>query len=104
MLSQFDTAFSHFGAIVKKNLSFVSKTGLMQQFSENLADAGLLDHSAECLRLSSHLNQHSQQEQLLKAVLVAGLYPNLIQVPHTVHIYTSRYSVYAGHLYVTFIF
>ncbi|XP_067218284.1 ATP-dependent RNA helicase DHX30 [Chanodichthys erythropterus] len=54
--------------------------GLMQQFSENLADAGLVDHSAECLRLSSHLNQHSQQEQLLKAVLVAGLYPNLIQV------------------------
>ncbi|KAK7158590.1 hypothetical protein R3I94_005043 [Phoxinus phoxinus] len=54
--------------------------GLMQQFSENLAEARLLDHSSECLRLSSHLNQHSQQEQLLKAVLVAGLYPNLIQV------------------------
>ncbi|XP_067308279.1 ATP-dependent RNA helicase DHX30 isoform X2 [Pseudorasbora parva] len=54
--------------------------GLMQQFSENLAEAGLVNHSVECLRLSSHLNQYSQQEQLLKAVLVAGLYPNLVQV------------------------
>lgn len=54
--------------------------GLMHQFSENLSEAGLVDRSAECLRLSSHLNQHSQQEQLLKAVLLAGLYPNLIQV------------------------
>lgn len=71
----------------------------MQQFSENLSDAGLLDHSAECLRLSSHVNQHSQQEQLLKAVLVAGLYPNLIQVPHA-----SRYSIYAGQLYTSHLF
>uniref|UniRef100_A0A673I985 Helicase ATP-binding domain-containing protein n=1 Tax=Sinocyclocheilus rhinocerous TaxID=307959 RepID=A0A673I985_9TELE len=54
--------------------------GLMQQFGENLCEAGLLDASAECLRLSSGLNQHSQQEQLVKAVLIAGLYPHLIQV------------------------
>ncbi|KAI2667144.1 ATP-dependent RNA helicase DHX30 [Labeo rohita] len=54
--------------------------GLMQQFGENLCEAGLVDHSAECLRVSSRLNQHSQQEQLVKAVLIAGLYPHLIQV------------------------
>ncbi|XP_073704192.1 ATP-dependent RNA helicase DHX30 [Garra rufa] len=54
--------------------------GLMQQFGENLSEAGLVDHSADCLRVSSRLNQHSQQEQLVKAVLIAGLYPHLIQV------------------------
>ncbi|XP_051984139.1 ATP-dependent RNA helicase DHX30 [Xyrauchen texanus] len=54
--------------------------GLMQQFSENVCEAGLVDQSAQCIRLSSRLNQHSHQEQLIKAVLLAGLYPNLIQV------------------------
>ncbi|XP_043085634.1 ATP-dependent RNA helicase DHX30 isoform X2 [Puntigrus tetrazona] len=54
--------------------------GLMQQFGENLSEAGLVDGSAECLRPSSRLNLHSQQEQLVKAVLTAGLYPHLIQV------------------------
>uniref|UniRef100_A0A9J8ACT7 DEAH (Asp-Glu-Ala-His) box helicase 30 n=1 Tax=Cyprinus carpio carpio TaxID=630221 RepID=A0A9J8ACT7_CYPCA len=54
--------------------------GLMQQFSENLCEAGLLEGSAEGLRLSSRLNLHSHQEQLVKAVLIAGLYPHLIQV------------------------
>ncbi|XP_018951733.1 ATP-dependent RNA helicase DHX30-like [Cyprinus carpio] len=52
----------------------------MQQFSENLCEAGLLEGSAEGLRLSSRLNLHSHQEQLVKAVLIAGLYPHLIQV------------------------
>uniref|UniRef100_A0A8C1M6N2 RNA helicase n=1 Tax=Cyprinus carpio TaxID=7962 RepID=A0A8C1M6N2_CYPCA len=54
--------------------------GLMQQFSENLCEAGLLEGSAEGLRLSSRLNLHSHQEQLVKAMLIAGLYPHLIQV------------------------
>ncbi|XP_062850479.1 ATP-dependent RNA helicase DHX30 [Trichomycterus rosablanca] len=54
--------------------------GLTQQFSENLAEAGLVSHSAECLRPSSTLNQLSHHEELLKAVLLAGFYPNLIQV------------------------
>ncbi|XP_017327695.3 ATP-dependent RNA helicase DHX30 isoform X2 [Ictalurus punctatus] len=54
--------------------------GLTQQFSENLAEAELVTHSAKCLRPSSLLNQHSNQEELLKAVLLAGFYPNLIQV------------------------
>ncbi|XP_018925474.1 ATP-dependent RNA helicase DHX30-like [Cyprinus carpio] len=52
----------------------------MQQFSENLCEAGLLEGSAEGLRLSSRLNLHSHQEQLVKAMLIAGLYPHLIQV------------------------
>ncbi|KAK2860133.1 hypothetical protein Q7C36_004299 [Tachysurus vachellii] len=54
--------------------------GLTQQFSENLVEAELVTHPAECLRTSSLLNQHSNQEELLKAVLLAGFYPNLIQV------------------------
>ncbi|XP_060769902.1 ATP-dependent RNA helicase DHX30 isoform X2 [Neoarius graeffei] len=54
--------------------------GLTQQFSENLVEAELVTHPAECLRPSSLLNQHSGQEELLKAVLLAGFYPNLIQV------------------------
>ncbi|KAF4116977.1 hypothetical protein G5714_001530 [Onychostoma macrolepis] len=54
--------------------------GLMQQFGENLCEAGLVGGSADCLRLWSGLNQHSQEEQLVKAVLIAGLFPHLIQV------------------------
>ncbi|KAL7875598.1 hypothetical protein AOLI_G00105610 [Acnodon oligacanthus] len=54
--------------------------GLTQQFSENLVEAELAARSVDCLRPSSQLNQHSHQEQLLKAVLLAGFYPNLIQV------------------------
>lgn len=63
--------------------------GLIQQFSENLVEAELVTHPAECLRTSSLLNQHSNQEELLKAVLLAGFYPNLIQVTHshTHHVY-----------------
>ncbi|XP_066538093.1 ATP-dependent RNA helicase DHX30 isoform X2 [Hoplias malabaricus] len=54
--------------------------GLSQQFSENLAEAEVVSRSVDCLRASSLLNQHSHQEQLLKALLLAGFYPNLIQV------------------------
>lgn len=67
----------------KYNLSGASLRfihGLMQQFGENLCEAGLVDGSAACLRLWSSMNQHSQQEQLVRAVLIAGLYPHLIQV------------------------
>ncbi|KAI5622202.1 putative ATP-dependent RNA helicase DHX30 isoform X2 [Silurus asotus] len=63
------------------SLRFIhGKSSLTQQFSENLAEAALVTHSAECLRSSSLLNQHRNQEELLKAVLLAGFYPNLIQV------------------------
>ncbi|KAK3545954.1 hypothetical protein QTP70_016947 [Hemibagrus guttatus] len=58
----------------------VSLYCLTRQFSENLAEAELVTHPAECLRTSSLLNQHSNQEELLKAMLLAGFYPNLIQV------------------------
>ncbi|KAL0966191.1 hypothetical protein UPYG_G00292100 [Umbra pygmaea] len=54
--------------------------GLMSQFSDNLLEAGLVVRSDDCQRSSSLYNQHSQQDELVKAVLLAGLYPNLIQV------------------------
>ncbi|XP_061776526.1 ATP-dependent RNA helicase DHX30 [Nerophis ophidion] len=54
--------------------------GLISQFSDNLREAQLVSHANECQRYSSRLNEHSEQEQLLKALLLAGLYPNLIQV------------------------
>ncbi|KAI4878126.1 hypothetical protein NFI96_011072, partial [Prochilodus magdalenae] len=60
--------------------SSFTPASLTQQFGENLVEAGLAARSVDCLRPSSQLNQHSQQEQLLKAVLLAGFYPNLIQV------------------------
>ncbi|XP_005171140.1 ATP-dependent RNA helicase DHX30 isoform X2 [Danio rerio] len=65
--------------------------GLMQQFSDNLCEAGLVDHSAECLRLSSPVNQQSKEEQLITAVLLAGLYPNLIQVKKGVVTKSGRF-------------
>uniref|UniRef100_A0AAY4ALD3 RNA helicase n=1 Tax=Denticeps clupeoides TaxID=299321 RepID=A0AAY4ALD3_9TELE len=54
--------------------------GLTQQFSENLKEAELVEHPADCLRLTSPYNQFSHEDELLKSVLMAGLYPNLIQV------------------------
>lgn len=61
-------------------MTFSSVTGLMSQFSENLLEAGLVSRASECQRPSSLYNEHSSQNELLKAVLLAGLYPNLIQV------------------------
>lgn len=55
-------------------------TGLISQFSENLEEAGLVSHAKACQNNSSLYNEHSDQDELLKAVLLAGLYPNLIQV------------------------
>ncbi|XP_059199747.1 ATP-dependent RNA helicase DHX30 [Centropristis striata] len=54
--------------------------GLISQFSENLREAQLVHHANECQRHTSIYNEHSKQDELLKAVLLAGLYPNLIQV------------------------
>lgn len=54
--------------------------GLISQFSSNLHEAELVPHANECQRDTSLCNEHSNQEELLKAVLLAGLYPNLIQV------------------------
>ncbi|XP_062338492.1 ATP-dependent RNA helicase DHX30 [Osmerus eperlanus] len=54
--------------------------GLTSQFSENLYEAQMVSASPDCQRPFSLYNQHSQQEELIKAVLLAGLYPNLIQL------------------------
>ncbi|XP_030630684.1 ATP-dependent RNA helicase DHX30 [Chanos chanos] len=65
--------------------------GLMQQFSENLCEAQLVENSTDCLRLLSQHNQHSQEEELLKAVIMAGLYPNLIHVKKGTVTKTGRF-------------
>nr|XP_057923229.1 ATP-dependent RNA helicase DHX30 [Doryrhamphus excisus] len=62
----------------KAGLRFIN--GLISQFSDNLREAQLVSHASECQRHSSLFNKNSDQEHLLKAVLLAGLYPNLIQV------------------------
>lgn len=54
--------------------------GLISQFSENLHDAELVSRASECQRHTSLYNEHSNQDELIKAVLLAGFYPNLIQV------------------------
>lgn len=54
--------------------------GLVKQFSENLYEAFLVPSSSDCTLPSSACNQYSEEEELVKGVLMAGLYPNLIQV------------------------
>ncbi|XP_069013571.1 ATP-dependent RNA helicase DHX30 [Embiotoca jacksoni] len=65
-------------ALSRAGLRFIN--GLISQFSENLHEAGLVSRASECQRHTSFYNEHSNQDELLKAVLLAGLYPNLIQV------------------------
>ncbi|KAK1879280.1 ATP-dependent RNA helicase DHX30 [Dissostichus eleginoides] len=60
------------------SLRFIN--GLILQFGENLHEAQLVTRAQDCQRNTSLYNQHSHQDELLKAVLLAGLYPNLIQV------------------------
>ncbi|XP_022613664.1 putative ATP-dependent RNA helicase DHX30 [Seriola dumerili] len=62
----------------RTSLRFIN--GLISQFSENLHDAELVSRASECQHHASLYNEHSKQDELLKAVLLAGLYPNLIQV------------------------
>ncbi|XP_010764518.1 putative ATP-dependent RNA helicase DHX30 [Notothenia coriiceps] len=62
----------------KFSLRFIN--GLIMQFGENLHEAQLVTRAQDCQRNTSLYNQHSHQDELLKAVLLAGLYPNLIQV------------------------
>ncbi|KAE8595601.1 hypothetical protein XENTR_v10015808 [Xenopus tropicalis] len=54
--------------------------GLVTQFSSNVYDAFLVSEASECRDGYSLCNQFSHEEELLKAVLLAGLYPNLVQV------------------------
>ncbi|XP_058499466.1 ATP-dependent RNA helicase DHX30 isoform X1 [Solea solea] len=62
----------------KASLRFIN--GLISQFSENLHDAKLVSRASACQHHTSLCNEHRDQDELLKAVLLAGLYPNLIQV------------------------
>ncbi|KAG7214784.1 hypothetical protein INR49_010676 [Caranx melampygus] len=62
----------------RPSLRFIN--GLISQFSENLHDAELVSRASECQRHTSLYNEHSNQDELIKAVLLAGFYPNLIQV------------------------
>ncbi|XP_041423235.1 ATP-dependent RNA helicase DHX30 isoform X2 [Xenopus laevis] len=54
--------------------------GLVAQFSSNVFDAFLVSDASECRDRDSMCNQFSHEKELLKAVLLAGLYPNLVHV------------------------
>uniref|UniRef100_UPI00398F0B32 ATP-dependent RNA helicase DHX30 n=1 Tax=Pristiophorus japonicus TaxID=55135 RepID=UPI00398F0B32 len=56
--------------------------GLSLQFSENVYNAFLVSNPSDCTRSYSLCNQYSGEEELIKGVLMAGLYPNLIQLRH----------------------
>ncbi|XP_032876217.1 ATP-dependent RNA helicase DHX30 isoform X2 [Amblyraja radiata] len=56
--------------------------GLILQFSENVYNAFLVSNPSDCGRSSSLCNQYRGEEELIKGVLLAGLYPNLIQLRH----------------------
>ncbi|XP_044151622.1 ATP-dependent RNA helicase DHX30 isoform X2 [Bufo gargarizans] len=62
----------------KSALRFIQ--GLVAQFSSNVQDAALVDEAHECMNRSALCNQLSDQEELVKGILLAGLYPKLIQV------------------------
>ncbi len=81
--------------IASSDLPHLFAEGLISQFSTNLHEAKLVSRASECQRQSSLYNEHSDQEELLKAVLLAGLYPNLIQV-----LYTASGSVIILLLYI----
>ncbi|XP_072297700.1 ATP-dependent RNA helicase DHX30 [Eucyclogobius newberryi] len=54
--------------------------GLISQFSENLNEAQIVSRASDCQRQASVYNEHWAEDELLKAVLLAGMYPNLIQL------------------------
>ncbi|OCT75348.1 hypothetical protein XELAEV_18030527mg [Xenopus laevis] len=54
--------------------------GLISQFSSNVSDAFLVSDASECRDQNSQYNQFSHKNELVKAVLLAGLYPNLVHV------------------------
>ncbi|XP_067835126.1 ATP-dependent RNA helicase DHX30 [Heptranchias perlo] len=56
--------------------------GLILQFSENVYNAFLVSNPSDCARSYSLCNQYSGEEELIKGVLLAGLYPNFIQLRH----------------------
>ncbi|XP_063780645.1 ATP-dependent RNA helicase DHX30 [Pseudophryne corroboree] len=54
--------------------------GLISQFSTNVRDAFLVSDVNECTSEYAVCNQFSNQDELVKGILMAGLYPKLIQV------------------------
>lgn len=62
----------------KSALRFIQ--GLITQFSSNAQDASLVYEANECLSRSAQCNQLSNQDELVKGILLAGLYPRLLQV------------------------
>uniref|UniRef100_A0A8C4VLS3 DExH-box helicase 30 n=1 Tax=Gopherus evgoodei TaxID=1825980 RepID=A0A8C4VLS3_9SAUR len=60
------------------SLRFIN--GLVKQFSENIYETFLVSAPSDCTMPSAACNQYSEEEELVKGVLMAGLYPNLIQV------------------------
>lgn len=58
----------------------VASPGLIKQFSENIYEAFLVGKPSDCTMPSAQCNEYSEEEELVKGVLMAGLYPNLIQV------------------------
>ncbi|XP_068460407.1 ATP-dependent RNA helicase DHX30 [Clinocottus analis] len=70
--------YLHRHVLSRFSLRFIN--GLISQFGDNLKEAQLVPQTNECQRSTSLYNEHSDQDELLKAVLLAGLYPNLIQV------------------------
>ncbi len=53
--------------------------GLRQQLSENLADAGLVTTSKDCLHGYDGSSDHAHNDQLIKGVLCGGFFPNLLR-------------------------
>ncbi|XP_056374785.1 ATP-dependent RNA helicase DHX30 isoform X2 [Hyla sarda] len=54
--------------------------GLVNQFSSNVEEASLVHKANECVDRFALCNQLSDEDELVKGVLLAGLYPKLIQV------------------------
>lgn len=73
-------------------LSCLLDAGLISQFSTNLYEAELVPHANDCQRDASLCNEHSDEEELLKAVLLAGLYPNLIQVDGMIKVHIFAFA------------
>ncbi|XP_033625167.1 ATP-dependent RNA helicase DHX30-like [Asterias rubens] len=53
--------------------------GLRQQLAENLADAGLVTSSKDCLHGYDGSSDHAHNDQLIKGVLCGSFFPNLLR-------------------------
>nr|XP_006817681.1 PREDICTED: putative ATP-dependent RNA helicase DHX30-like [Saccoglossus kowalevskii] len=60
------------------SLNFIK--GLRRQFSENLYDAGMVNFEKSGLMYVDGCNENSDDQELIKGVLAAALYPNIVYV------------------------